>query len=132
MVAGCHIKPEQFFNLIFGYNDRYAQQVSNLNASAGSNYLFGTTVPAGEIWVVGTMAASNVNTISSGISVGVYDGATYYTLTAKKSPAAAEWVPWSGIMVLKEGDRLFAWFGACAAGDDLFFNANGYKMKVAQ
>jgi len=118
-------------NIPFGYNDRYLEEKSNLNATAGTNVLLSTVVPAGEVWVANSLVGVNATTNPTAIRLGIYDGATYYTLFEKLTPGSNARVSLNVPMYLKAGDYLFAYFSGCVAGDDLYLDANGYKMKVS-
>lgn len=126
---GCHVQPEQFFNLIFGYNDRYVESESDLNAGAGTVEKSLSAVPAGEIWVL--QAAHGLNSKrAAGVVIRVTDGTDFADLTTGLTPASVSRVCWSGEVVMKEGDYVHFFFLGTIAGDDLYWNAWGYKMKV--
>ena len=128
---GCHIQPEQMFNLIFGYNGTYIDQKSNLNASEGPNWLYGNVVPVGEVWVITVMRGINLNRTTE-ILLGSYDGTTISAVQDCVQPSTSASVVWSGMMVLPAGYRTIAGFVSCQAGDDIYFDIHGYKMKVSQ
>ena len=132
MMNGCHIKPEQFFNLIFGYYDRYWERQYTLSATAGTNFLAGTAVPAGEIWVVTSLRGVDVNTSPSSLTLQAYDGTTTIVLARKLSPGINTDVIWSGQAFLKAGDYIQARFDGCTLNDDIYLDIMGYKMKLVQ
>ena len=117
-------------NIPFGYNDRYAEEVSNLNAAAGWNDLLGTAVPAGEVWVVTAIAGVNSNRACT-IQIGARGGAIDVYAISTTSAGALLWVAAAPQLILKEGDKIVGSFGGCTAGDDIYLRASGYKMKVA-
>ena len=131
-MSGCHVQPEQMFNLIFGYNDQYAEVVSSTNAVVGTNELLGTVVPSGEVWVVTAALAFDVQTAASAICIGLYDGSEYYYAIREKSPAAASPVNLVSTYVMKPGDKALGRFFGCVAGDDIYAHFLGYKMKLSQ
>lgn len=129
---GCHVKPEQIFNLIWGYNDQYFEVVSDLTADAGTNILLGTQVPDDELWVVTSVATYN-NTNKPGASmVGVLKGGDYNVLNSDAPSAKSVAVTWSGLATMVKDDRAFAILTGCTANDDIYLYAHGYKMKLAQ
>jgi hypothetical protein len=132
MVAGCHIQPEQFFNLIFGYHDAYGERARERDASAGDNVLEGTHVPAGEVWIVTSLLGYAGNTVITKLSIGIYDGTTYKNVAIKPSPAINVGVQTQGFWPMKEGDRIFGYFSGCGASEDIIIEAIGYKMKLSQ
>ncbi|MDP2107144.1 MAG: hypothetical protein Q8J76_14200 [Desulfobulbaceae bacterium] len=132
MVGGCHIKPEQFFNLIFGYYDRYLEEETDTNAGTPYNVKYGAVVPAGEIWVVTAAHAKNA-TRADNMAIGAGNPTDLYVVALTKSSAGAgEAISFSGTLILKQGDRMRWEWGASWAGDDINWAASGYKMKLSQ
>jgi len=117
-------------NQVFGYAGVYHERIVELNASAGSNALNGSVVPAGEVWVVTTVMAYNADTNPSEIYIGINDGVTNHLLNRVLSPGVDVPVQWSGQAYLETGDKIKAYFGGCALNDDLYAFFNGYKMEV--
>ena len=117
-------------NIPFGYNNRYAEEVSNLNAAAGWNDLLGTAVPAGEVWVVTAIAGVNSNRACT-IQIGARGGTIDVYAISTTSAGALLWVAAAPQLILKEGDKIVGSFGGCTAGDDIYLRASGYKMKVS-
>jgi len=131
-MTGCHVQPEQMFNLIWGYNAAYAERISNLAASLGANFLYGTVVPAGELWVAVSLVAFDTIHNPDLISLGVYDATTWFNLTQKAGPGIGATVEWTGIAPIPAGSKAFAYFTSCNAGDDIYLDIIGYKMKLTQ
>jgi len=118
--------------LIWGYSDVWEAQVAETNAPGAGATLRLPAVDVGEIWVVQAASAVDIVTAPGWASIRVV-GATYTNTIAAKNPLLlSEYVIFSGQMVLKAGDLLEAYFFASVAGDDLYFMARGYKMKVAE
>lgn len=117
-------------NLILGYNDRYLEEVFDTNASAGSNFLNGSAVPSGEIWIVTILGARNLTRDPSVIYLGIYDGTARRYLGGKATPGTNIHFTMTGPFILKAGDYVTALIMGCGAGDDIYLEANGYKMKV--
>ena len=131
-MAGCHVKPEQAFNLIFGYESQYFERVFDLNPGASTKFLYGTAVDPGEVWVITSMAAFNNTRDPATISVGVYDGATWMNATQQAGPGAGITISYQGQLPMKAGDKAFAYFTGGQAADDLYLDIIGYKMKLTQ
>jgi hypothetical protein len=131
-MTGCHVKPEQVFNLILGYNDDYLEQASNTNAAAGNNFLYGTVVPADEVWVVCGISGINVTRAITQISGGIYNGSTYHALFGANSPAASQIVYCPISLIVGPGNKVYAIYIGCTAGDDIYLNIAGYKVKLTQ
>ena len=117
--------------LIFGYYDRLAGQVVNLNASAGENILTGDAVPAGEIWILQAICALDSTSNVSRIYIRANTGTVACVITDVYSIAAGHWFAAATNMVMKTGDYLNCTFAGCTAGDYLYFRWWGYKMKVS-
>ena len=117
--------------LLFGYSDRLADQVVNDNASAGTNTLTGTTVPAGEIHVVQMVAATDYNNDTTRIQIRANGGTVTMPLADELTVTAGHWVTNTANIVLKAGDYLDCNFYGCTAGDDLYLRWWGYKMEAA-
>lgn len=117
-------------NTLFGYHDRYAERVSDLNAAAGTNILQGTAVPAGEVWVIQSIRGVNVNSIPTLVELRVQSATIMAVLEIATPAAANESVLWSGAIFIKEADRTSARFEGCVLNDDLYLDIWGYKMKV--
>lgn len=118
--------------LVFGFSEVYHEQVKDLNATVTSDALTGSAVDPGEIWVVTSVVAYDKNTNITEVHASVSDGATWWPFAQRFPTAAGEYLVWSGMLVLEEGDYIDAGFGGTVAGDDIYLNINGYKMKIAE
>lgn len=117
-------------NMLWGYNDRWAERATNLNADAGTNNLSTTAVPAGYVyWAAAVRMLNNTSTITQ-YRLEVLGGGVAVPLKFQDTPAAGDSLLWSGGLPLKEGDQIRAIFYGCTAGDDLYLDVWGYKMKV--
>lgn len=118
-------------NIPFGYNAQYLQTTGTTTAGAGDNYLYGSIVPAGEIWVVTSIATWDVNTNPSVIGIGIEHSGSYYTLKQAPTPGLNTVFSLNNPTYLAAGDRVYVYFGGCTLNDDIYITINGYKMKVA-
>jgi len=116
--------------LVWGYSDVYSDGEGTNDAAAGANILQCTQVPAGEIWVVTSITATDRTRMIARIDLVADVAGGERRLANKVVPAAYELVAWSGMLVLKEDDRVWFDFQGCTAGDDLRCYAVGYKMKI--
>jgi len=116
------------WGLPFTYSDYYAEYLSLTGAAVGTNYLLGTVVPSGELWIVLTASLLNAITPTSYCTLGIYDGTTYYTAYRSRYLSVSRLVNWSGTLLVPEGWRVFARFSDCVSGDNLFADILGYKM----
>jgi len=131
-MTGCHVQPEQMFDLIWGYNAGYAERVSNLNAANGGNILSSTIVPTGEVWVACSLVAFNDSRNPTTIFLGLDDRTTWYNLTRKAGAGVGLSTEWSGMAVAPAGSRFYAYITGCVAGDHIYLEIVGYKMKLTQ
>jgi len=116
--------------IVWGYSDRYAQRLVNVNAALGDNTVTGSTVPEGEVWVVTAVVAFNTVSAITRCELEVYDGADTYFFRRKQTVAKDEETAYQGQIVMKKDDRIRATFVGCVAGDDLHLRMLGYKMQV--
>jgi len=131
-MAGCHVQPEQMFNLIFGYNAQYAEYVSTITGAAPDRWVYLSEVPVGEVWVVTNISASDVTAAPSSIQLYVYDGAGYFSLAEDTSPVRAAMTVAQGWFVMKFGDRIAIRYRGVVAGHSTYGTALGFKMKLTQ
>jgi hypothetical protein len=117
-------------NLLWGYGGQVLEQKVNLAAIVGNNFLIHTAVPAGEVWAINGVSAVDINTATR-IQAGIYDGGTLFPVWDFGTPAASVYVatPAENI-VLKTGDQIYVFFFNCVAGDDIYSNIWGYKMRI--
>lgn len=112
---------------IMGYAGYIGAEESNLNASAGMNYLTGAEVQSDEVIVVDHVCAVNIT--SAGIFTQLafdYDG-SYRIFHQVNQAAAGYWTTWTGQLVLPPGSHLRAYFYNCAEGDDLYMLWGGRR-----
>lgn len=121
----------QKLNLLWGYSDRYAERKVNTDAAAGTNTLDFTAVPAGEVWVVNSIAAVDQNSAITAIWITANLAGVNYFLLVQASPVAGTWYFWNGNIVMKAGDYIQVFFLGTVLNDDIDARACGYKMKVA-
>jgi len=116
--------------LLFGFGGLVEEDLLDDDLDAGTNWVYGTLVPAGEIWVI-----QNAMVLYSGssatrvgiVGVGLADS---LTLLAKESPDSDWPYPWSGNCILQQGDRMGGNVFGATAGDKLYFRYAGYKMEI--
>ena len=112
------------------YNAPVGEYPSNLDAQSGVNSLTGSTVPAGELWIIESASAIDNTSALDYVAIRVNTGKLWTPLITKKSVAAAEEVIVNVEVVLSPGYYLFATFSNCAAGDNSCFRYIGYKVKI--
>lgn len=118
------------FSLLWGYSDRWAETVSELNAVVGTNNLYTAAVPAGYVYVLQGADCINVNSACTREIGPAAPGSLL--ILVQDAGALAGTVTMTGPceVVLKEGDVVKSSFVGCTAGDDLYLRVWGYKMRV--
>lgn len=130
-MTGCHVPPDQQWNLIFGYNNVYREVGQDLNPDAGTIAKSLGVVPAGQIWVVQNFGVSNEMRALTHL-LNIWDGTNYYPLLEATQSGTGYWVCWNGAVVLYPGECLRVFFRSTVAGDNLYWSARGYKMVLTQ
>lgn len=115
--------------LLFGYDSIYAEGGVDLNAPAGTVTKTLSTVPAGEIWVVNSIAALNDTTYRE-IILEVFIAGVQHLLVRRLEQQYDKTIFWRGPTVLPAGGYVRIRFLGTVAGEDLYWSALGYKMKV--
>lgn len=131
-MAGCHVKPEQMFNLIFGYNAPYFEAGVIYSAAAGYNEIVFSTVPSGQLRIVRSVAAKDAITGGGYINFYIYYIATSFPITDSLVGGANLWRGVKVDVVLPAGALLYCTWSGAVAGDLLEFRATGYNMKLTQ
>lgn len=117
-------------HLLWGYYDTVSEAVVDLNLVAGTNLLYGTAVPAGEIWIVTTVVGRYDGAVATVLYAGcTVDGVAVSAVSAVP-PTSEVWYPGVGQFILREGDKVYCFIYDAAAGDDGFLRYSGYKMKL--
>lgn len=131
-MSGCHVKPEQMFNLIFGFHSQWLEEVDNANATAGDTWLTYTEVPPNEIWIATSVGGALTDRAPTAIEAFIYDGSSYYCIASEVAPVTRDWWKEQGWWILVEGDTMRIRVRGCNAGDDTWSSVTGFKMRVVQ
>ena len=120
----------QKLQMLWGYYDRWAELVSNLDAATGENNLNSAAVLAGYVHVL-LAAWGQDNTSDPGVvDIRVWDGTQYHALAYETPGGIAIPALWAGMAVLKEGDKANVRLRGCTLHDDLYAGFIGYKMRL--
>jgi len=131
-MAGCHVKPEQMFNLIFGYNDRVTDYaVKDSSATGFLDQVFPVVGPD-VIYVVQAIWCQPRESATAVAYMGIKDGTNPHWIGA--SGVLAQYEPYTvtGQFVLKQGDQVLV--SVMSGGDtkEFWMGYWGYKMKLVQ
>jgi len=118
--------------LLFGYSDTVCERVIEAGVDAGDEAVTLTPVPAGMIYVIGSIGVRNSISATPSVSIQGYKQSVIFTLVEIYPLDAGRAGVWTGSLVLKEGDYVYAYFVGCTAGDDLYLGYEGYSMAIAE
>lgn len=118
--------------MMFGYSAAWIERESTLTAAAGLNELVFTTVPAGEVWVLTAICMVDLQTDPSVVAFFIRNDGPDVNLFVVNSPGAGEWTYLTGWWVIPAGSTLIAYYNGCTLNDDLYADACGFKMKIAE
>ena len=118
-------------NLLWGYYDRWAEDLSG-DAGATGEYSDSTVaVPSGYVYVAKLIFLRNISHACSSPSFWFTCGGVDYFVSY--TATLAQYIPviWNGEVALKAGDQVGIYVGGCTEGDDVKTGVLGYKMKIA-
>ena len=118
--------------LRLGYSSDQSEQKSDTSATAGTNILTSTAVPAGEIWIIEGISARDVDNVPSKILLVATVNGISITLEDQQTVAAAEFVTWSGAITLSENDTISANIYGCTLNDDIYLQYHGRQIDIDQ
>ena len=118
-------------SLLFGYSGPYNETVNNTNVPAGASDLVGSTVPAGEVWIVQGMLAAVVSSSCTEFCFGFWNGAVRILCKQIQAPTSGRLYDYQGTLILAAGYYPLIGVYGMTAGDDVYLYAWGYKMKVS-
>ena len=118
-------------SLLFGYSGPYSEAPYNTNLPAGVSNLAGSTVPAGEVWVVQGMLATVISSTCTDLRFGFWNGADIIICKQVLSPTSGQFYDYQGMLVLAAGYYPLIRVYNMTAGDDAFLYIWGYKMETA-
>jgi len=116
--------------LLFGFGGIVEEALADTNLDAGTNYLNGAAVPAGEIWVVQNITVRYLGTAPSQMLVIVNGLASGLSLLNVANPSQDFWYTWQGSCILQEGDYVRLIVYGATAGDEVYFRYAGYRMEI--
>ena len=104
---------------------------SSGNPSGADGYLESPGVPAGEYWIVTTVAAMDNTTALTGIEIHNRHNAINYALREEvRAIAIGEYASWGGHTYLDVDDVIRVYYPGCLAGDTVYLQITGYRMTV--
>ena len=118
--------------ILFGYSAPYLETVEDLNADAGDNVLVGSTVPAGEVWVVTSVQLFDEDNDITRIDFHIVLNGDEHHIRCNTTVKKQSGVDLQGFWPMPAGAHGEALFEGVTVGDDLYFTLIGYKMAIAE
>jgi len=118
--------------LLWGYSDRWHEDLGGTQSGAGTYSGYTTAVPAGYVYVLQVASLRNASGARGRMYIQVYSNSTFVELASALTPAQNWSLVSQATIVLKEGDRVQILQTTCSDGDTLYGGAWGYKMKIAE
>lgn len=116
--------------MLWGFSDRVAETVSETNTSAGTNIIYSTEVPSGEVHVIQSVTAISATASSTLIRIATTDDTNFGFVLDEQSPSDNIPCIWTGEIVLKAGDKIRGTFVGCTAAKAIYMYVWGYKLDV--
>lgn len=118
--------------LLWGYTDRWEEDLGEAGVAAGHWTTSSTAVPAGYVYKLELAVLSNGSGARGLATISVHGAANAYVV--KYSVGLAQYEPHllTGAFTLKEGDKIDFRMNNCLVGDLLYAGVWGYKMAIAE
>lgn len=115
-----------------GYSGTQTEQVTSTAVGTGTHTLSSTTVPAGEIWEVQAIHASDDTSTPTRIQITARVTSINVTLSVDTTPSAAIPSFWTGKVILKEGDSVRVFIVGPTNGDSLVLRYHAMRVDIDQ
>ena len=117
--------------MLWGYSDRWAENLGGTKSGAGTYLASTVAVPAGWVYVAQFAFFRNITGVRGNAGIYFYDTVTAYWSCYVVAPVA--WIPllWNGAVPLCAGDSLRVTQSTCLDGDVIQAGVWGYKMRVS-
>jgi len=113
-----------------GYSGDWTEELQDLTAATGTNTLSGTTVPAGEIWLLYMIGAQDSTSAPSRIEVTCSVNGYTVPYIDDGSPVMAGWSFDYRQIMLSEDDFLRVVFYGCTLNDDLYVRYHALRIDI--
>ena len=118
--------------LAFGYSERLSGRIFDTALVAGTTILQVSVVPAGEIWVLTSVAMLYIGTSPTYIQMFINDTVALELIARQPAPVSDQLYDRQGWWVLKAGDNVgYAVVGA-TLNDDLYGYYFGFRVDIDQ
>ena len=120
----------QKLGMLWGYYDRWQEDLSETKVGAGNYTKLSTAVPAGYVYILEAAVARNATRAAGPASVQMLVAGTGIPLVWVASIVQFEPVLFSRRVTLKEGDQIRLVIAACQDLDEIEAFVHGYKMRL--
>jgi len=117
-------------NVIFGYSDRWHENLGNTAGADGTYQSATGPVPNGYVYVLQHIYITNETGARGKATVYAQDDVSLVKLNVTIAPGQNEITDWTGSVTLRYGDRAGVTMESCLTGDVLNAHLWGYKMQV--
>jgi hypothetical protein len=112
----------------FGFHAILEEALSNTALAAGTNYLDGAAVPAGEIWWIGRAAIVYSGTVPTRMLLYPSGLATYLPVLQQLAPVSGQWYLGEVGIYIQVGDFMRLEVTGATLNDDMYLRYAGLKM----
>ena len=120
----------QKLGMVWGFYDTVSEIVLDSDLPAGASILSGALVPAGEVWVISSIAVQVTSATITGLLAWAFVDGVEGMIIAEFPPTSGRWYVNTGMWVLAEGDKMQFQVAGATAGDAFNGRYIGYKMRL--
>ena len=120
----------QKLQMLWGYYDRWQEDLSLVMPSAGNYAALSTAVPEGYVYVLEIAAVRNATRAAGPASVQMMVGDTGIPMLWKASVVQWEPLLFAGRATMKEGDQIQLVMNVCQQDDEIQAFVHGHKMRL--
>lgn len=118
--------------LLMGYSDVVAENFGVASLTVATGVIYATPVPAGEVHVITTFSARNLTSSGCTFMLWAEVGPGTPAYARKAAIAVYDVILFTGMIVLKEGDRLYVTYASAQIGDNIVCYSGGWKFDIDQ
>jgi len=131
-MGGCHVQPEQMFDLIWGYHDTL-HVLATANAAGTSVTISFAAVPSDEVWWIQYITYQDTLRQSTPMVAAVMEAGANQMDVAVAVPPGTSWTSFIKSDIVIKNPAFMRVFGyACVNLDPCKAWLHGYKMKLTQ
>jgi hypothetical protein len=113
----------------FGYEVVNLQYIKIGSLSTSSETLKSERFEAGYVYFIQSIVAVEMGTGTPQIKIGILRDPIKFQFRCGTVVAAEDSIDYIGQLLVGEGSQIYADFEVCVAGDTIYLNINGYRLK---